>query len=140
MKTIVVENEDMTDIKKATMIEDSLSNHFRQNARDLVSLHRPHPQTTAGIPLEITFVSPTFTTPASFEYTLQPNFECIGPTEIHVPIKNFPLPPETKVNVNFGRWEVSKVTGHDWILSWWIDEDIKEAEPKLRLEGISCQQ
>ncbi|ORE05656.1 glycoside hydrolase [Rhizopus microsporus var. microsporus] len=140
MKTIVVENEDTTDIKKATMTEDSLSNHFRQNTRDLVSLHRPHPQKTAGTPMGITFVSPTFTTPASFEYILQPNFECIGPTEIHVPIKNFPLPPETKVNVNFGRWEVSKVTDHDWILSWWIDEDIKEAEPKLRLEGISYQQ
>ncbi|CAO3625040.1 unnamed protein product [Mucor hiemalis] len=111
------------------------------NARNLVSLHRPHPRFTAGTPLGIDFVSPTASTRASFEYILMHNVHCDGPTELYIPACYFPLPSsptaeETKVKTSAGRWEFNSINKAYWILLWWIDEeDVQEAS--IKLEGVS---
>lgn len=111
------------------------------NTRDIVSLHRPHPRYTTGIPLKIDFVSPTKSTRASFEYTYKQT-SCDGPTEIYVPARYFPLPLEeeedlmTKIVVSSGEYKINPVNHQYWILSWWIEKE-HENEAKLHLTGIS---
>ncbi|KAG0761282.1 hypothetical protein G6F57_004777 [Rhizopus arrhizus] len=139
--TITIKSKD--DIKKAVIDDDDLKDtelannelllSNQENVRDIISLYRPHPWATAGIPTGIKFTSPTEKIPALFEFSLRPNVDCSKPTEIHVPIKSFPLPPETKVDVTNGRWQVTKSSNHYWVLSWWIE---KEEESRLKLEGV----
>lgn len=107
-----------------------------ENVRDILSLHRPHPQATSGTPLKIDFVPPTESTCASFEYVLKQDTRCEGPTEIYVPSCHFPCPPQ--VEVSTGTWKVNVVNDTYWILLWWMDEEVEEA--KLSLQGISFVQ
>ena len=110
------------------------------NVRNVVSLHRPHPRATAGIPLEIDFISPTQSIKASFRYSQTYHADCQGPTEIYVPTCHFPLPSNssenTKITTSVGRWDIATKNTSYWILLWWIDQDdIQEAT--LQLEGIT---
>jgi hypothetical protein len=107
------------------------------NARDVVSLHRPHPTLTPGVPLSINFVSPTSKAPASFEYAFKPTTESSEPAEIYIPTCYFPLPPDSKVTVSAGEWRVRVANDQYWKLIWRIDQ-VVDSEVNLKLEGLSA--
>jgi hypothetical protein len=113
----------------------------RANVRNLISLHRPHPRITAGIPLGIDFISPTESVHARFEYTMAYKAYCDGPTEIYVPACYFPVPEQdnaVKVEVSIGHWKVHASFEHYWILFWWIEEGDDVEKANLVLEGTVC--
>lgn len=103
------------------------------NARDILSLHRPHPHATVGIPYEIQFQSPTRSEHASYVYRVQtedkPNTH---PTEIYVPSIHFPTP---NVEVSGGRWQAQTVNEHYWVLCWWYEDVAAGDVLELRLTG-----
>ncbi|KAI8380098.1 glycoside hydrolase superfamily [Blakeslea trispora] len=123
---------------------DSLQALLRQyqqhtNRRNVISLHRPHPRLTAGIPISIHFQSPTDKIKAKFDYTISYNTACTSPTEIYLPSCHFPLPPtETKVETTQGYWKVHTCQEHYWILHWFINEQTKQEGglATLSVEGI----
>ncbi|KAG1457622.1 hypothetical protein G6F56_006574 [Rhizopus delemar] len=144
--TIIAESQDKKEtVDTYTKDTDSFHSEYGllsrdfQNVRDIPCLHRPHPRVTAGTPTGIRFISPTEKASASFEYSFRPNVDCDTPTEVHVPIKNFPLPPETKVDVSHGNWKLAETNGEYWVLSWCIDQVAEDIEPRLKLEGVSAQ-
>ncbi|RCH94985.1 hypothetical protein CU098_001673, partial [Rhizopus stolonifer] len=122
--------------KSTDSLQSLLRQHQQQaNCRNVVSLHRPHPRLTAGVPLTIHFVSPTEKLPASFEYTIKHRSQCDGPTEIFVPSCYFP-PAQTKIASDYGDWKEYVRYEHYWVLHWTLKaSDYTEA--KITLEGVS---
>ncbi|KAI8974657.1 glycoside hydrolase superfamily [Pilobolus umbonatus] len=94
----------------------------RLNKRDIISVHRPHPQFTAGTPVRIQYTPPTEKVKASFIYEFIPRSHCQGPTEIYMPTRYFPTPPETSVAVNAGHWEARVTNSEYWTLIWWVND------------------
>lgn len=116
-------------------LEQLLTSNGPNNVRNILSLHRPHPRVTSGIPLKIDFVSPSNTC-ASFEYILKHNTNCDGPTEIYIPSCYFPC-STSQVQISVGKWKAKEVNDAFWLLFWSIDTD---GEAKLNLKGISFVQ
>ncbi|KAI7895421.1 glycoside hydrolase superfamily [Mucor mucedo] len=106
------------------------------NVRDIPSLHRPHPRITSGIPSKIDFVSPSTSTPASFQYTMQHDIHAEGPTEIYVPSCHFP-PSSVDVTVTDGTWEMELINEAYWVLRWSME---MHGEATLILKGITFVQ
>ncbi|KAK4510296.1 Proteasome subunit beta type-1 [Mucor velutinosus] len=122
---------------------DSLQGLLQQtqqqtNVRNVISLHRPHPTLTAGIPISINYIAPTESASAIFEYTMHYQPQCDGPTEVYVPSCYFPLPPEiTKITVNVGTWKVQTTHKAYWTLLWTIEKGDAIPDATLKIEGVS---
>jgi hypothetical protein len=102
------------------------------NQRHLVCLYRPRPRLTAGIPIAISFTSPTTKIPAYYRYEFQPSTKSTTTvTELYVPKIGFPPPgpPDTtitQIKVSQGKWKVHRVELDYWLLHWWWDDDFSD--------------
>ncbi|KAI9316368.1 glycoside hydrolase superfamily [Dichotomocladium elegans] len=110
------------------------------NARDIISLHRPHPRKIAGVPLVSEFVSPTEKVRASYSLRFRYAKGVEGPSEIYVPSVHFPPPEEsgsTEMTVSSGRVQVRVPGTKYWIILWWCDDgDDGGQEQVLQLTGL----
>ncbi|KAI7878656.1 glycoside hydrolase [Lichtheimia hyalospora FSU 10163] len=139
------DNGSVTDTSSDTLLPDqpdSLSNKKTNvigtgiNARNIISLHRPHPHKVAGTPLSIQFTSPTEKTRANYTFTFQPNKDTQGPTEIYVPLVHFPtLDEQLDIVVSSGKYEMTVHNDKYWMLAWWCDNNADKQT--LHLTGIT---
>lgn len=132
-----------SDVRSDTLFHEELDEKLdsSQNARDIISLHRPHPQKIAGIPVSIQYIPPTHRQQASysFSYQIRGDRTVEGPTEVYIPSRFFPPPGSdepAEISISNGHWQAHVPSKRFWVLRWWNDDAEVDETLKLQLTGV----